>query len=51
MLGLVSMERTGRDYEDLGPNYFDTRDREHVRHRLTRRLEALGYQVTLHEAA
>ncbi|MDP2952191.1 MAG: hypothetical protein Q8O76_02600 [Chloroflexota bacterium] len=34
-------------YRDLGPNYFDQRDRLHVQHRLTKRLERLGYRVTL----
>lgn len=34
---------------DLGVNYFDQRDREHVRH-ITRRLEALGFTVTLQPA-
>jgi len=36
-----------RDYEDLGPNYFDERARESVKRRTVRRLERLGYQVTL----
>jgi transposase len=34
-------------YQDLGPNYFDERDREGVKRRAVRRLEQLGYQVTL----
>jgi len=34
-------------YQDLGPNYFDERDRQAVVRRATRRLEALGYRVTL----
>jgi transposase len=34
-------------YPDLGPNYFDERDREGVRRRAVRRLEHLGYQVVL----
>jgi transposase len=43
----------GRDYEDLGARYFDERDRQRVERRLVRRLEALGYAVTLepHEPA
>jgi transposase len=36
-----------RDYEDLGANYFDERDRQHVERRLVRRLEDLGYRVNL----
>lgn len=34
-------------YHDLGINYFDQRDRQAVVRRETRRLEALGYKVTL----
>jgi transposase len=34
-------------YQDLGHNYFDERDREGVKRRAVRRLEQLGYQVTL----
>jgi hypothetical protein len=35
------------DYEDLGANYFDERNREGVKRRLVRRLEDLGYEVTV----
>jgi hypothetical protein len=39
---------TGRGiYQELGGNYFDERERMAVERRLTRRLERLGYQVTL----
>jgi transposase len=41
----------GTDYRDLGGNYFDERDRQGVKRRLVHRLEALGYQVSLHPAA
>ena len=34
-------------YRELGGNYFDERKRESVANRLLRRLEKLGYQVTL----
>jgi transposase len=34
-------------YQELGGNYFDERERTAVERRLTRRLERLGYQVTL----
>ena len=34
-------------YQDLGINYFDQRDRQAVVRRETRRLEALGYKVTI----
>jgi transposase len=36
-----------RDYQDLGPNYFDERHREAVKRRTVRRLEQLGFQVIL----
>jgi transposase len=35
-------------YQELGGNYFDERDRQAVEKRLVRRLEQLGYQVSLH---
>lgn len=38
-------------YQDLGAHYFDERDRQHVQRRLVRRLEALGYAVSLQPAA
>jgi transposase len=37
-------------YQDLGANYFDERDRQTVQRRLVRRLEQLGYQVTVQPA-
>jgi transposase len=39
----------GGVYVDLGPNHFDHRARDKVQARLTRRPEALGFQVTLTE--
>jgi transposase len=48
---IYGMLDTGRPFDDLGPNYFDQRDREQVRRRLTRRLNALGYEVTTKPAA
>ena len=38
-------------YRDLGINYFDQRDRQAVVRRETRRLEALGYTVTIEPSA
>jgi transposase len=38
-------------YQDLGKNYFDERNREMVKRRSIRRLEQLGYQVTLASVA
>jgi transposase len=34
-------------YQELGANYFDERKKESVAHRLTKRLETLGYKVNL----
>jgi hypothetical protein len=34
-------------YQDVGANDFDERDRQAVQRRLVRRLEQLGYQVTV----
>jgi hypothetical protein len=41
----------GESYTELGGNYFDERDRWHVERRLVRRLEPLGYAVSLQPAA
>jgi len=43
--------RDGVPYQDLGPDYFDRRDRGAVVRRLSRRIEALGYRVELHQAS
>lgn len=40
-----------RTYTDLGPNYFDERDRQALERRLIHRLEHLGYRVTLEPVA
>ena len=39
--------KRGTTYEDLGPNYFDERDRQAVVRRSVRRIEQLGYTVTV----
>lgn len=41
------MLRDGTDYVDLGPTYFDQRNRDAVQRRLIRRLERLGNKVTV----
>jgi transposase len=38
-------------YHDLGPNYFDERDREAIVRRSVRRIQQLGYRVTVEPAA
>jgi transposase len=37
----------GGEYHELGGNYFDERRRDRVAHRLVRRLEGMGYKVSL----
>ncbi len=37
----------GQPYHELGAQYFDQHEREHVQRRLVHRLERLGYAVTL----
>ncbi len=48
---IYHMLRDGTLYEDLGPNYFDERDRQATLRRSVRRLERLGYRVTVEAAA
>jgi transposase len=43
--------REGTEYDDLGPRYFDERDRQGVERRLVHRLEGLGYKVSLERLA
>jgi transposase len=43
--------RDGTDDHELGPRYFDERDRRAVERRLVHRLEGLGYAVSLQPAA
>jgi len=41
---------TGKTYQDLGSNYFDERQRQHVLHRAVHRIERLSYKVSLEAA-
>jgi transposase len=43
--------RDGTTYQDLGPNYFDERDKEKIIRRCAARIEQLGKQVTITDAA
>jgi transposase len=45
------LKRPDTTYQDLGVRYFDDRDRQVVERRLVRRLQGLGYRVTLEPAA
>ncbi len=48
ILGIVYAVLTrGQPFQDLGATDFDRRDADHLTRRLTRRLETLGYTVTL----
>ena len=42
--------RDGTMYQDLGETYLDERDRTHVVRRSIKRLERLGYKVTVEAA-
>jgi transposase len=46
---IYHMLREQTDYRDLGSTYFETRDNEQLRTSAVRRLESLGYTVTLEE--
>ena len=46
---IYHMLRTSEDYHDLGPHYFETLDTTRQRDMAVRRLQALGYKVTLED--
>ncbi|MFL5698438.1 MAG: IS110 family transposase [Ktedonobacteraceae bacterium] len=46
---IYHMLRDQSDYRDLGSTFFETRDKEHLRVSAVRRLQSLGYTVTLEE--
>ena len=46
---IYHMLREDQEYHDLGPHYFERLDSERQRTSAVRRLEALGYRVTLQE--
>jgi len=45
------MARDGTVYRDLGCDYCDERNKEHIRKRAVKRLEGLGFKVSLEEVA
>jgi len=49
--GEIHLLRDHTDYCDLGSTYFETYDQEQLRSSAVRRLESLGYQVTLEEVS
>jgi hypothetical protein len=48
---LYHMLKNRQPYRDLGADYFDRRDADQVKRSLMRRLERLGFQVTVKESA
>src|SRR5262249_24700682 len=47
LVAIYHMLKDGTQYQDLGPEHFDRIDREAALRRSVRRLERLGYQVTV----
>jgi transposase len=50
LVTIYHLLRHGTTYQDLGGNYFDERDRHTAVRRAVRRIERLGYKVTLEVA-
>jgi len=48
---IYHMLKDGTRHHDLGRNYYDERDKQMVVKRTVKRLEALGYKVTVEPAA
>lgn len=51
LTAIYHMLQTDQPYRDLGPHHLTAVDRHRMTRRLTKRLEHLGYQVTLQEVA
>jgi len=51
LIAIYHLIKDGTIYQDLGPNHFDELDRQRITHRAVRRLQALGYVVTLEEVS
>ena len=51
LIAVYHMLKDGTVYEDLGPDHFDRIDREALVRRSVRRLERLGYEVSIKEVA
>jgi len=47
LVAIYSMLTRREPYHELGAQYFDEQARDHVQRRLVRRLERLGFAVTL----
>jgi transposase len=51
LVGIYYMVKRDVEWQDLGPDYFDRRNREAIVRRMLKRLEALGCRVTVEDAA
>jgi transposase len=51
LVGIYHMIKRDVEWQDLGPDYFDRRNKEAVVRRMLKRLEALGCRVTVDDAA
>jgi hypothetical protein len=50
MIAYHLLSKPGTTYQDLGPRYFDERDKERLKYRLVHRLEGLGFTVSVQAA-
>ena len=51
LVAIYHMLKDGTAYHDLGPDHFDRINREALVRRSVRRLERLGFEVSIKEAA
>src|SRR6202162_3088155 len=51
LLAIYRMLKDGTHFEDLGPTYLDARRRQAIAQRSVKRLEELGFKVTIEEPA
>jgi hypothetical protein len=51
LVSIYYMLRDQVSYQELGPDYFDRLHAQHLERHYVRRLEALGFQVTLTSAS
>lgn len=51
LVTIYHMLENGTHYVDLGPDHFDNLDRQALVRRSVRRLEKLGYRVSIQPAA
>jgi transposase len=49
LVTIYHMLKTGSAYQDLGPNHFERHDRNRVQRTYVRRLERLGFKVTIED--